>query len=85
MNRIRAMLSSNPLVVDAAIALVLAILAVLAYASGADDADAPPAVVAVLIALETLPLTLRRRFPLAVFLVVLAAAGIHIALVPLGG
>lgn len=85
MNRIRALLASNPLVVDAAIAMVLAILAVLAYASGADDVDAPPAVVAVLIALETLPLALRRRFPLAVFLVVLAAAAVHIALVPLGG
>ena len=71
-------------VLGAAIALTLAVLSVLAFASGADRIDSPMPVAAALVALETLPLALRRRFPLAVFLTVIGAAAVHIALVPVG-
>jgi signal transduction histidine kinase len=84
MNSIRALLSSNPLAVDSAIALGLAAIAVLTFVSGADRVSAPPFVATALLLLETLPLALRRRNPVAVFFVVIAAAAVRILLVPSG-
>ncbi len=59
-------------------------LSVVAFASGSDPLDASPAIAVGLLLLETLPLALRRRFPIAVFLVVIGASAAHIALVPPG-
>ena len=84
MNRIRAWISANPLVVDTALALVLATASVFGFVSGADRVDAPAAFTIGLLLLESLPLALRRRFPVAVLLTVVGAAGVHIALVPPG-
>jgi signal transduction histidine kinase len=84
MNRVRAALAASPMLVDIALALGLLALSLLAIASGSDRTDAPAPVVAALVILETLPLAVRRRFPSAVFLVVIGAAGVHIALVPAG-
>ena len=84
MNRIRAWISANPLVVDTALALVLATASVFGFVSGADRVDAPAAFTIGLLLLESLPLALRRRFPVAVLLTVVGAAAVHIALVPPG-
>jgi signal transduction histidine kinase len=84
MKRIRALLATNPLVVDTGIALVLAVLSVLAYASGSFPIGQPAPIAVTLLLLETLPLALRRRFPLVVFLIVVGATAVHIALVPAG-
>jgi signal transduction histidine kinase len=83
-NHVRAMVAANPLVVDAAIALVVATSLVLAIVSGADRIGAPVVVTIPLLLLESLPLALRRRFPAAVLLVVVGAAAVHILLVPAG-
>jgi signal transduction histidine kinase len=83
-NRVRAALAASPQLLDVALALGLLALSLLAIASGSDRSDAPVPVVVALVILETLPLAVRRRFPLAVFLVVIGAAGVHIALVPAG-
>ncbi len=80
----RSALAANPLLVDVAIALGLTALSLLAIASGSDSIDAPAPIAVAVVLLETLPLALRRRFPLAVFLTVIGAAGVHIALVPAG-
>ncbi|MGH2418006.1 MAG: DUF7134 domain-containing protein, partial [Candidatus Limnocylindria bacterium] len=80
----RAALTATPLLLDIALALGLMALALFAIASGTDRIDAPAPVAVALVMLETLPLAVRRRFPLAVFLVVIGAAGVHIALVPAG-
>jgi signal transduction histidine kinase len=82
MNRIRAAIAANPLVVDTAIALVLAAISVLAFVSGAGRIDAPAVVTIALLLLESLPLALRRRYPAAVLLVVVSAMAVHIALLP---
>ena len=85
MDRIRAALAANAIVVDTIIAIVLAALSLLAYAGGAPDVGPPGAVTAVLLLLESLPLALRRRFPLPVVLIVLGATVTHVAIVAPGG
>jgi signal transduction histidine kinase len=84
MNRIRALLSSNPMVVDAAIALGLAALSMLAFVGGSDDVGGSGALTAVLLLLESLPLAWRRRFPVAVLLIVVGAMIVHLLIVPEG-
>ena len=83
-NPIRAALT-NPYLVDGAIAIGLAILSMVAFFGGASDIGPPGALTVVLLLLESLPLVLRRRFPLAVVLVILAATTVHIAIIPEGG
>ena len=83
-DRIRAAFAANALAVDAAIAAVLASTSVVAFASGDDRIGAPPGVAIAVLLTGSLPLALRRRFPVPVTLVVVAAAAVHIGLVPAG-
>ncbi len=85
MDRIRAALAANAIVVDTTIAVVLAALPILAYVGGAPDVGPPGAVTAGLLLLESLPLALRRRYPLPVVLTVLGATVVHLAIVAPGG
>jgi signal transduction histidine kinase len=84
MNRVRALLSSNPMVVDSAIALGLAALSMLAFVGGSDDVGGSGALTAVLLLLESVPLVWRRRFPVAVLLIVVGAMIVHLLIVPEG-
>lgn len=84
MNRVRALLSSNPMVVDSAIALGLAALSMLAFVGGSDDVGGSGALTAVLLLLESVPLAWRRRFPVAVLLIVVGAMIVHLLIVPEG-
>ena len=83
-NRIRNVLT-NAYLVDGAIALGLAILALVAFFGGAPDVGPPGALTVLLLLLQSLPLAVRRRFPIAVVLVILAATTLHIAIIPEGG
>ena len=80
----RALTLSRPLIVDTAIAVFLAALSLLAYLSGTPDVGLPSAVVVTLLLLESLPLVARRRYPLAVMVVISGASLIHIAITPPG-
>jgi signal transduction histidine kinase len=82
-NRIRSALT-NAYLVDGAIAIGLAVLSLVAFFGGAPDVGPPGALTVALLLLESLPLALRRRFPLPVVLVVLAATTVHIAIVAPG-
>lgn len=84
MNRVRALLSSNPMVVDSAIALGLAALSMLAFVGGSDDVGGSGALTAVLLLLESVPLAWRRRFPVTVLLIVVGAMIVHLLIVPEG-
>lgn len=70
--------------VDIAIAVGLAALAMLDFVSGADPVEAPSAVVVPLLLLTSLPIALRRLFPVAVLLVILVASAAHILLLAPG-
>jgi signal transduction histidine kinase len=83
-NRIRGALT-NVYLVDGAIAVGLATLSLVAFFGGAPDVGPPGALTVLLLLLESLPLVARRRYPLAVVLVILAATTVHIAIVPEGG
>jgi len=72
LRRFQRLLSANELAVDTVIALVLTALTVLPALAGAPGVGVRDAAVALLL-LQALPLALRRRFPLAVFVVVLGA------------
>ena len=80
--RARAAISANPLVVDTAIALLLAALSLLTYVSGAAGVGLSSAVVVTLLLLESLPLIVRRRYPLAVMAVVSGATIVHLVIIP---
>ena len=82
MSRIGRAVSANAFLVDTAVAVSLAALSLIAFASGARDLGPSGALTAVLLLLESLPLILRRRYPLAVVLVVLSATIFHIAITP---
>jgi signal transduction histidine kinase len=84
MSRIGRALSANTIIVDTAVALSLAALSLVAFATGARDLGPTGAFTAVLLLLESLPLILRRRYPLAVVLLVLGATIFHIAITPEG-
>jgi signal transduction histidine kinase len=83
LQRVREALSARPLVVDTAIALFLAALSLLANFGG-PAAGQPTAVGLALLLLESLPLIVRRRFPLAVLAVIVGATVVQIALLPAG-
>jgi signal transduction histidine kinase len=70
-----------PWLVDATIALGLSALSLLALASGSADVGQSDPLSLVLLLLETLPLIVRRRWPIPVLVVTLAATALHAALV----
>jgi signal transduction histidine kinase len=69
--------------IDVAVAVGLAALPLVSVISGAGSAT-PDGLTVVLLLLESLPLILRRRFPLEVFLVVVTATIVQLAIVPAG-
>ena len=77
----RARLSLNPLLVDATIAFGLSALSLLAVAGGASEAGRRDALSITLLLLETLPLLGRRRWPIPVLVITLAATILHASLV----
>ena len=70
-----------PWLVDITIALGLSALSLLAVASGATDAGQSDPLSLALLLLETLPLIVRRRWPIPVLVVTLAATALHASLV----
>ena len=70
--------------VDVALAVGLAGLSLLPYISGSADAGPAVGLTIALLLLESLPLIVRRRYPLAVMLVVVSATIVQIALIPAG-
>jgi signal transduction histidine kinase len=70
-----------PWLVDATIALGLSALSLLTLASGATDAGQSDPLSVTLLLLETLPLLVRRRWPIPVLGVTLGATVLHAALV----
>ncbi len=82
MNRIRAALSPNPLLVDVSIAIGLTGLSLLLLAAGSLGPVAPLNVT--LVVLQTMPLALRRRYPVAVLLVIFGSGAWQLASLPEG-
>jgi signal transduction histidine kinase len=80
MNRVRATLSANPLLVDALIALGLTAYTLFAVAAGQPGPRTAGALILTLLVLQCVPLVLRRRFPVAVLLVIVGAATAQLAL-----
>ena len=68
--------------VDVAIAVGLAGISLLPFLSGAPNVGPPGAVTVLLLLLESLPLVLRRRYPLEVMLVVVSATIVQIGILP---
>lgn len=79
--RLRAPLPVIPWLVDATIALGLSALSLLPVASGLAAAGPSDPLSIALLLLETLPLIVRRRWPVAVLIVTLAATALHAWLV----
>lgn len=79
--RLRPSLPVVPWLVDTAIALGLAALSLIAVASGATDAGESDPLSLTLLLFETLPLIVRRRFPIPVLAVTLTATALHALLV----
>ena len=69
---------------DVVVAIGLAALSLLPYLSGGRALALRDALIVVLLLLESLPLIARRRYPLEVFLVVVTASIVDVALVPQG-
>lgn len=82
LSRARAALSASPLVIDTAIALFLAALSFATFAGGTARGGSPSAILVILLLLESLPLIVRRRYPLAVMAVVSGATILHLAILP---
>jgi signal transduction histidine kinase len=82
--RARAALSARPLVVDTAIAVFLFGLSLLAYVGAAPYVGPLSGVTLAFLALENLPLIVRRRFPLAVLGVVAGVSIVHLGLLAAG-
>jgi signal transduction histidine kinase len=80
--RIRATLSENPLLVDAAIALGLTGLSMFMFAAGSLGPAGPLNLT--LVILQTVPLVLRRRYPVAVLLVIVGSGAAQLATLPEG-
>ena len=70
--------------VDVAVAVGLAAVSFLPYLSGAAELGPTGAITIALLLLQSLPLIVRRRAPLAVLLVVVSATVVQIALLPPG-
>ena len=85
MSRIRAALAANPLLVDGAIALGLTALSLVALAAGAPDLGPSGLLNLGLLLLQTVPLVVRRIFPVAVLLVVAGALVLQLLTLPEGG
>jgi signal transduction histidine kinase len=84
-NWISAAIRANPLVIDAAIALGLTALALFAVAAGAPDLGPEGLLNIGLLLLQTVPLAVRRRFPVAVLAVVAGGLVAQLLLLPEGG
>ena len=74
---LRSRLARNPLVVDSLIAAALTLLSLFTIAGGALDFGQTNALGLTLALLQTVPLVLRRVFPVAVFAVTISALGGH--------
>jgi signal transduction histidine kinase len=74
---VAALAARRPLVVDVAIAVGLTLLSVLTVVAGAGDIGAVSGVALILLLLETLPLALRRVWPVPVWIVTLGATAGH--------
>jgi signal transduction histidine kinase len=70
--------------IDVGVAVGLAALSLVPFASGARDLGPRDGLTVGLLLLESLPLVVRRRYPLEIFLVVVTASIVHIALIPQG-
>ncbi len=77
----RAPLPVIPWLIDSTIAFGLAGLSLLAVASGSPDAGQGDPLSITLLLLETLPLLVRRRWPIPVLIVTLTATALHASLV----
>ena len=75
-------LRANPLAVDAFIAFGLTGISLVTIAGGARDLGSYDPLSLVLLVLTTMPLIVRRRWPLAVFIVTFGATVAHAALWP---
>ena len=84
MNRVRAALAANPMLVDAAIAFGLTALALFSFAAGAPDLGPSNLLNLTLILLQTVPLIVRRRYPVAVLLIVAGALYAQLLILPAG-
>ena len=84
MTRLRRPLAVNVHPVDVAIALGLAAISLLPFLSGAPGVGPPNAVTVLLLLLESLPLIVRRRYPLEVMLLVVSATVVQIGILPAG-
>jgi signal transduction histidine kinase len=78
LDRLAAGVADSPLLVDGLIALGLTALSLITVIGGARDIGQIEPVSLVLLVLQTLPLLLRRRFPVAVFVVTLTATVVHV-------
>jgi signal transduction histidine kinase len=74
---LRSRLARNPLVVDALIAAALTALSLVTILGGALDFSQTDALGLTLALLQTVPLVLRRRYPVAVFAITISALGGH--------
>jgi signal transduction histidine kinase len=79
--RLRARHGANRLLIDATIALGLSALSLIAVAGGASDAGRSDPLSIALLMVETLPLVVRRRWPIPVLGVTLGATVLHASLV----
>jgi signal transduction histidine kinase len=70
--------------IDVAVALGLAALSLISVVGGTEGTAGPDGLTVALLLLESLPLILRRRYPLEVFLVIVAATIVQLAIVPEG-
>jgi signal transduction histidine kinase len=83
-SRMRAALTANPIVLDTAIALFLAALSLIAYVGAAPYTGPLTGVTLAFLLLESLPLIVRRRFPLAVLGIIAGASILHLAVLTAG-
>ncbi len=84
-DQLRARLAANPVVVDAVIALGLTVMSIVAIVGGAQDAGSREPLSVGLLLLETLPLVARRRWPMGVLVVVVAATLAHASMADADG
>jgi signal transduction histidine kinase len=77
---LRAGLAANPLAFDALLAIGLTALSLAIIAGGAQDLGSYDPLSLILLVLQTLPLIVRRRYPLAVLVVTVLATLAHAAL-----
>jgi signal transduction histidine kinase len=81
-DRMRRAHTESPRPIDVAVALGLLALSLVAFVGGATTIGPGAGITVVLLLLESLPLVIRRRYPLEVFLIVVAATITHIAILP---